>query len=274
MCGAPQKHHGAIRARNRLTSRGCPVYVFREPFDPGRKYHEQPADGSRTCRTDAVRIVPVPDADPDADRLQRRVLSRPAERTAARGRGAAARHGRRSRRQAGAEPPPLLPDRRRHGRVLRRDERGLWAAVRCHQSGSRHAGDGAGTRRRAERPVHHGHAHAFPARRHPHHGLCRDAQGGRQGRLEQGARRSRTDHRGPQVQQLQEGDVSRQRHQDLADLVGAVGHRAGLVPDQRADGGSAQEDQRRGRLAAGVRAHDLHAGTARLARQARCRRSR
>jgi uncharacterized protein len=30
---------------------------------------------------------------------------------------------------------------------------------------------------------------AFPARRHPHHGLCRNAQGGRQGRLEQAARR-------------------------------------------------------------------------------------
>ena len=135
-------------------------------------------------------------------------------------------------------------------------------------------GDGAGTRRRAQRPVHHGHAHAFPARRHPHHELRRDAQGGRQGRLEQAARRSRADHRGPQVQQLQEGDVSRQRHQDLADLVGAVRHRAGLVPDQRADGGRAQEDQRRGRLAAGVRAHDLHAGAAGLARQARRRRSR
>ena len=120
------------------------------------------------------------------------------------------------------------------------------------QGGSRDAGDGAGARRRAERPVHHGHAHAFPARRHPHHDLRRHAQGGRQGRLEQGAQRSRADHRGSQVQQLQEGDVSRQRHQDLADLVGAVRHRAGLVPDQRADGRRPQEDQRRGRLAPGV----------------------
>ena len=36
--------------------------------------------------------------------------------------------------------------------------------------------------------------------------------------------------------QLHEGDVPRLRHEDRADLVGAVGHRAGLVPDQRADG--------------------------------------
>ncbi len=27
------------------------------------------------------------------------------------------------------------------------------------------------TGERVEGPVHHGHAHAFPARRHPHHGL-------------------------------------------------------------------------------------------------------
>ena len=93
---------------------------------------EQPTDRSRTCRTDAVRIVPVPDADPDPDRRQRRILSRSAERAAARGRGAAARHGRRSRRQAGPGPPPVLPDRGRHGRVLRGDERGLRAAVRRH----------------------------------------------------------------------------------------------------------------------------------------------
>ena len=120
-----------------------------------------------------------------------------------------------------------------------------------------------------QRPVHHGHAHAFPARRHPHHELRRHARGGRQGRLEQGARLARADHRGSQVQQLHEGDLSRQRHQDRADLVGAVGHRAGLVPDQRADGRGAQEDQRRSRLAAHVLPHDLHAGPARLARQAR-----
>ncbi len=78
-------------------------------------------------------------ADPDPDRVQRRILSRSAERAAARSRGAAPRHGRRPRRQAGARSPPLLPDRRRHGRVVRGDERGLWAALRGQQGGSRHA---------------------------------------------------------------------------------------------------------------------------------------
>ena len=61
----------------------------------------------------------------------------------------------------------------------------------------------------AQGPVHHGHAHPFPARRHPHHDLRRNAQGGRQGWLEQGIERPRADHRGSQVQQLQERDVSR-----------------------------------------------------------------
>ena len=154
---------------------------------------------------------------------------------------AAAGDGRRSRGQAGHGPPQILPDRRRHGRVLRGDERGLRAAVRREQGGSRHARDGAGARQRAERPVHHGHAHAFPARRHPHHDLRQHAHRGGQGRLEQGARQPRADHRGPEIQQLQKRDVSGQRHQDLADLLGAVRHRAGLVPDQRADGGRAQE---------------------------------
>src|SRR5207247_1816589 len=59
-----------------------------------------------------------PDTDPDPDRGQRRILSRPAERTATRSRGPAARDGRRSRRQARPRPPPVFPDRRRHGRVL------------------------------------------------------------------------------------------------------------------------------------------------------------
>src|SRR5882757_5810204 len=64
-------------------------------------------------------------------------------------------------------------------------------------------------------------------------------------------------------------DVLRQRHQDRPDLVGSIRHRTGLVPDQPADGRRAQEGQRRGRLAPVVLAYDLHAGPARLARQAR-----
>src|SRR6202158_1938516 len=123
---------------------------------------ETPTHRCRTCRTDAVRIVSVPDADSDPDRGQRRILSRPAERAAARGRGTAAGDGRRSRRQTGAEPAPVFPVRRRHGRLIRRDERSLRAAVRSDPGGSRHSGDGRGARRRAQGPVHHGHAHPFP----------------------------------------------------------------------------------------------------------------
>ena len=58
----------------------------------------------------------------------------------------------------------------------------------------------------------------------------RHAPGGRQGRLEQGAGRQGTDHRGPEVRQLLQGNLPRQRHQDRADLLGAVGNPAGLVP--------------------------------------------
>src|SRR6267154_3672204 len=57
------------------------------PFDRGAVHREkngkencreQPADRCRTRRTDAVRIVRLPDADPDPDRFQRRILSGPA----------------------------------------------------------------------------------------------------------------------------------------------------------------------------------------------------
>ena len=47
-------------------------------------------------------------------------------------------------------PPPLLPDGGRHGRGVRRHERNLRPAVRRHAGGGRHAGDGAGARRRAK----------------------------------------------------------------------------------------------------------------------------
>src|ERR1700694_4507938 len=59
----------------------CSTRKIRQP-KPGRKRREQPTDRCRTCRTDAVRIVRVPNPDPDADRLQRRILSRSAEREA------------------------------------------------------------------------------------------------------------------------------------------------------------------------------------------------
>src|ERR1700739_1645994 len=86
---------------------------------------EQPTIRRTTCRVNAVRILPAPDADPDSDRGQRRILSRPPERAATRGRITAAGDGRRSRRQARLGPPPVLPERGRHGRVLCGDERSL-----------------------------------------------------------------------------------------------------------------------------------------------------
>ena len=46
----------------------------------------------------------------------------------------------------------------------------------------------------------------------------------------------RADDRGSQVRKLPQGNVPGLRHEDRADLVGALGHRARLVPDQRADG--------------------------------------
>src|SRR5207237_3214895 len=77
--------------------------------------NEQPTHRGRTCRLDAVRNGAAPHANSDADRLQRRVLSRSAERAAARGRGAAPCHGRRAWRQAGPGPSPVLSERGRHG---------------------------------------------------------------------------------------------------------------------------------------------------------------
>ncbi len=74
-----------------------------------------------------------------------------------------------------------------------------------------------------------------------------------------------TDHRGSQVRELQEGDVPRQRHQDLAGLLGSVRHTGRLVPDQRDGGAGTRPGQQGGRLAPHDGACDLHAGAAELA---------
>ncbi len=66
-------------------------------------------------------------------------------------------------KKQGIVAPPLLPDRGRHGGVLCRDERDVRQFLRRDACGSRDAGDGRRARRCAQRPVHHGHAHAFPA---------------------------------------------------------------------------------------------------------------
>ena len=52
-----------------------------------------------------------------------------------------------------------------------------------------------------------------------------------------------TDHRRSEIRQLRQGSLPRQRQQDRPDLVGAVRHRAGLVPHQRADGGRARQGE-------------------------------
>ena len=56
-----------------------------------------------------------------------------------------------------------------------------------------------GARRRAEGPVHHRRAHAFPARRYAAAGFRAHARGGRQSRLESRAGRQAADARRPQV---------------------------------------------------------------------------
>ena len=213
-------------------------------------------------------------ADPHADHFQRRVHSRTTERTAKAGRGPSARHGRRTRQEAGPGSPPVFSDRSRHGGGVRGDERHIRRCVRREQSRSGDARHGAGARRCAQRPVHHGHAHAFPARRHAHPDLRASARGGRQGRLEPGAGRQAADHRGPEVEQLLQGSVPRQRHQDRADLQRALRHSAGLVPDQRYDDCRARSGQQGGGLQAHDGARHLHAGPAGLARSRssmRCR---
>ena len=171
--------------------------------------------------------------------------------------------------QAGPEPPRILPDRRRHGGRLRGAQRDLRHGLRREPRRSRDARDGPGARRRAQGPVHHGHAHALPARRHAAGEFRALARGGRQGRLESGAGRQAADARRPQVQQLLQGNLPRQRHQDRADLVVAVGNPARLVPHQRDDDRGARQGEQGSRRAAHVRACDLHARLGRLARASR-----
>ena len=54
-------------------------------------------------------------------------------------------------------------------------------------------------------------------------GFVARARGGRQGRLESGPRRQAANDRGPQVSELVQGDLSRQRHQGGADQRLALG---------------------------------------------------
>ena len=67
-------------------------------------------------------------------------------------------------RKQGMTPSQVLQVRCRHGGGIRRDERDLWPALRGLARRGADAGDGERAREGAQEPVHHGHAHAFPAR--------------------------------------------------------------------------------------------------------------
>ena len=115
----------------------------------------------------------------------------------------------------------------------------------------------------ARGPVHHGHAHAFPARRHAPRRLREIARGRRPGGLESGVGRQAANARRPQVRELFQGNLFRQRHQGRADLGLRLGGAARLVPHQRNEGRCARQGQQAHRLAAHVLARDLparHAG--------------
>ena len=175
--------------------------------------------------------APLP--DPHADRIERRIFPGTPDRETEAGRGPAGRNGRSAGEAPGRQPPPLLPDRLRHGRRLPGDEPGLRQAVRRHRGRGRDAGNGQRTRHGAAGPGRVRLPHALPARRHPADQFRRHARRRRQGRLEFGTRRQGTDHRRPEVRQLLQGSVSRQRHQGRAADQLAVRRAGGLVPDQR-----------------------------------------
>ena len=86
-----------------------------------------------------------------------------------------------------------------------------------------------------------------------------------QGGLEPGAGGQAADPRGPQVRELLQGDLLRQRHQGGADLGLGLRGAARLVPHQRDEGRGARQGQQAHRLEADDVARDLHAGHAGLA---------
>ena len=95
-------------------------------------------------------------------------------------------------------------------------------------------------------------------------GLRRGPRGGGQGRLESRPGRQAADHRGPQVSELVQGDLSRLRHQGRADQRLALGRAARLVPDQRHEARCAHQGEHRRRFAPLPQPRDLHARLSRL----------
>ena len=135
----------------------------------------------------------------------------------------------------------------------------------------RDAGHGAGARRRRSRTSSSWTCTRISCATTRASRLRARARGGGQGRLEPGARRQAADHRGPEVRQLLQGDLPRQRHQGRADLERAVRRSAGLVPHQRDGDCGARTRQQGSRLQAHVCARHLHARAAGLARGAGAR---
>ena len=167
---------------------------------------------------------------------------------------------------------------RRNGGRVRGDERDLREGRGADLCGGEGRGDRpparAGARRFAEEPVRDGHAHALPARGHADQGVRRAARGGRQGGLEPGAGRQAADHRRPDVPELLQGDLPRQRHQGRVHQRLLLGGPEVLLPHQRDEVRRAREGQQGGRHPAHVLARDLHARPGRLARRGSTRRTR
>ena len=103
-------------------------------------------------------------------------------------------------------------------------------SLRSKPGRGRHTRDGGRARPGIVQAVHHGHAYALSARRHPHHELRAPARSGGQGRLEPGAAGQTSNHRGSQVRQLFQGSISRQRHPSRLHQRLAVGGATRLVP--------------------------------------------
>ena len=180
------------------------------------------------------------------------------------GRGAHQGAWHQARQAPGAQSPRVLPDRGRHGGGLRRDERRLRPDLRRQPGGSGQPRYGQRARQGSGWPVHHGHAHPLPARRHAAREFRAIARGGGQGGLESCPGRQAADPRGSEVRQLLQGNLLRQRHQGRPHLGLRLGRAARLVPHQRDEGGGARQGQPAHRLAAPDVARHLHAGHAGL----------
>ena len=205
---------------------------------------------------------PIPTQSVSSDEFMPSPQTRDQQRVEARIRGA----GRRAEPPAGDDASPISGHGVRDGRGLPGHERGVRPALRREPGRGARRRRWPGTGQGARQAVRHGLPHPLPARRHADHVTLRaPARGGRQGGLEPGAGRQAADDRRPQVRELLQGGLPRQRHQGRHDLGGAVGHRAGLVPDERDEGRGPGQGQQGGGQQADAGARHLHARAAGLA---------